>query len=269
MQFGQGLYRAPTHIYQINPKKCFSQFNGVLRDIWQEKRARWCFLSYILPPQKRSSTDLNPSPNQSDYRPTPISSTSNYRKHTDPYKEWPEANQRDTVWTDGSRLEDKRVGGAVAFKEGNGWSQRGVYLGRNKEVFDAEVFAIRLALQVLDERAERDRSYTIFSDSQAALSRVQHDRTGPGQTLAIDAITTARGITSRGNDICLRWTPSHEGIDGNERADRTARRAAEEREETAERDYLGEASLSHLRRVTTENRANATAEWIRTRSGRN
>ena len=38
-------------------------------------------------------------------------------------KEWPEANQMDTIWTDGSRLEDKRVGSAVAFKSGSGWEQ--------------------------------------------------------------------------------------------------------------------------------------------------
>ena len=183
-------------------------------------------------------------------------------------REWTESNQMDTVWTDGSRLEDKKVGAAVAFKSRSGWKQEGIYLGRNKEVFDAEVFAIREALRVLNRRGEAGKRYTIFSDSQAALSRIQHDRTGPGQTLAIDAITTAGEIVSRGNNICLRWTPSHEGIEGNERADQMARRAAEGREGIAGPEYLSEASLSHLTRVTTENRSNATAEWIRKRSGR-
>ena len=185
-------------------------------------------------------------------------------------KEWPEENQIDTVWTDGSRLDDKRVGAAVAFRGRGGWEQEGTYLGKNKEVFDAEVFAIGQALRVLDERGEDGQRYTIFSDSssQAVLSRIQHDRTGPGQTLAIEAIRVAEAVTSRGNRICLRWTPSHEGIEGNERADRMARRAAEEREGRAEPGYLSEASLSYLTRVTTENRSNATAEWIRTRSGR-
>ena len=46
------------------------------------------------------------------------------------------------------------------------------------------------------------------------------------------------------------------------------RRAAEEREERASPLYLREASLSHLTRVTTEARSMATAERIRTRSGR-
>ena len=73
---------------------------------------------------------------------------------------------------DGSRLEDKRVGAAVAFRGRGGWEQEGIYLGRNKEVFDAEVFAIGHALRVLNRRAETGRRYTIFSDSQAALSRI-------------------------------------------------------------------------------------------------
>ena len=114
------------------------------------------------------------------------------------------------------------------------WIKRVTYLGKNKEVFDAEVFAIGRALRILNERDERDQRYTVFSDSQAALSRVQHDQTGPGQVLAIEAITYVRDLTDRGNTVALRWTPSHEGIEGNELADRMARRAAEELESRAD-----------------------------------
>ena len=143
-----------------------------------------------------------------------------------------------------------------------------MYLGRNKEVFDAELYAIGRALDEIDSRGERDKRYTIFSDSQAAISRVQHDRTGPGQALAIRSIETARAIAARGNSVTIRWTPSHAGIPGNERADKTAKRAAEGREEEADHEYLREASLSHLTRVTTETRSGATAAWIRDHCGR-
>ena len=47
-----------------------------------------------------------------------------------------------TVWTDGWRLESGAVGAAVAFWRDGGWVRRGTYLGKNREVFDAEVFAI-------------------------------------------------------------------------------------------------------------------------------
>ena len=50
--------------------------------------------------------------------------------------------------------------------------------------------------------------------------------------------------------------------------DEVAKIGAEERGDRANPLYLKEASLAHLRRVTTEARSEATAEWIRTRSGR-
>ena len=183
-------------------------------------------------------------------------------------REWTEESQEDTIWTDGSRLDNERVGAAIAFRREGSWKEQGVYLGRNKEVFDAELFAIGQALEELNSRNESGRRYTIFSDSQAAISRVQHDRTGPGQALAVKAITTTEALTARGNVVTLRWTPSHAGISGNERVDRTAKRAAEGREEEACQEYLREASLSHLTRTTTEARANATAAWIRDHCGR-
>ena len=177
-------------------------------------------------------------------------------------------DQENTVWTDGSRLDSGRVGAAVAFKEAGSWKGRGTYLGQNKEVFDAEVFAIGHALEIISERGQSNRTYTIFSDSQAALLRIQHDRTGPGQTLAVKAIAIAKEITERGNTLILRWTPSHEGVIGNEQADQGAKAAAEGERDTADHDYLKQASLSHLTRITTEARTNATSEWIRNHSGR-
>ena len=52
-----------------------------------------------------------------------------------------------------------------------------------KEVFDAEVFAIRRALRILEERNEIGASYTVFADSKAATRRVAPDWLGLGQAL--------------------------------------------------------------------------------------
>ena len=82
-----------------------------------------------------------------------------------------------TVWTDGSRLESGPVGATEAFWKSRRWVRRGTYLGR-KEVFSAEVFAILRAVRLLNERGESGRDYTIFSDSQVAISRIQHDQCG-------------------------------------------------------------------------------------------
>ena len=167
-------------------------------------------------------------------------------------RDW--TDQENTVWTDGSRLENGAVEATVVFTEEGVWKRKGIYLSRNKEVFDAEIFAIRQALELLDNRNERDTHYTVFSDSQVGICRVQHNRTGLGQVQAVVAITTSEAIISRNNIITLPWTPSHAGVAGNEQADDMAKRAAEEREERASPLYLREVSLSHLSRVTTKAR---------------
>ena len=57
-----------------------------------------------------------------------------------------------TVWTDGSRIESKRVGAAFVWRSPVGWLGHRYHLGSNKEVFDAEVFAIYQALLWLEGR---------------------------------------------------------------------------------------------------------------------
>ena len=160
------------------------------------------------------------------------------------------------------------MGAALAFKENGGWTTKGIYLGRNKEVFDAEVFAIMQAVRLLDERGETGKTYRIFSDSQAAITRVQHDGCGPGQPLAKTTISMASILVNRNNNLTIHWTPSHAGVYGNELADQVAKRAAEEKEDRADPTYLAEASLSYLTRKTTEQRTQATSNWIRSRVGK-
>ena len=172
------------------------------------------------------------------------------------------------MWTDGSRLECRAVEAAVTFKGREGWVKRGTCLGKNKEVFDAEVFAVLRAARLLNERAESGQSYTIFSDSQAAISRAQHDWCGPAQALTRAVIATVDSLTMQSNTLHIRWTPAHEGAEGNEQADATAKAAAEGEEGRAEPAYLREASLSYLTRKTAEARPEATSEWMRTRVGR-
>lgn len=74
-------------------------------------------------------------------------------------------------------------------------------------------------------------------------------------------IAATDDLCGRGNALSVRWTPAHEVVEGNERADETTKSAAEGREERAEPGYIREASLSHLIRKTTEKRADGTREW--------
>ena len=77
---------------------------------------------------------------------------------------------RDTIWTDGSRFGSGKVGAACAWWTREGWTNRRFHLD-NKEVFDAEIFAIYQALGVFRARQESGRKYTVFSDSQSAIRR--------------------------------------------------------------------------------------------------
>ena len=178
-------------------------------------------------------------------------------------QEW--ADQERAVWTDGSRLDNGRVGAAWAWLQNGEWREGGIFLGTNKEVFDAEVYAICEAVNLLDRREEREQNYVIFSDSQAAIYRVLHEECGLAQTLARATIDASRRLRARGNDVTIRWTPSHQGVVGNERADASARAAAAGDRAVASPAYLREASLSHLTRLATEARSAETSRWIQER----
>ena len=176
-------------------------------------------------------------------------------------KEW---RKPDTVWADGSRQEDGRVGAACVWRTQEGWTGRRFQLGTNKEVFDAEVFAIYQALRAIEQRQERGRSYTVFVDSTSAIDRVRDDELGPGQRFAVAAIEVCSRIITNDNRVTIRWVPAHSGAAGNEVADRYAKSAAtgEEPVEAIPEGYAAETSLSHMTRVATEARSKETREWI-------
>jgi hypothetical protein len=69
------------------------------------------------------------------------------------------------------------------------WQGRKIFMGRNKEVFDAELCAIWLGLAA--ERDHQDewaalgpKAITIFTDAQTALKRIRNDDPSPGQWIA-------------------------------------------------------------------------------------
>ena len=53
------------------------------------------------------------------------------------------------VWTDGSKLDTGNVGAAVTWRDKNldEWKERSLFLGKNKEILDAELWATAMALE--------------------------------------------------------------------------------------------------------------------------
>jgi hypothetical protein len=141
-------------------------------------------------------------------------------------------------------------------------------LGRNKEVFDAELFALLQATimdrdEVEDMIKEGVQKIIIFTDSQAALNQIQHNRPGPGQTWASAIIRTTEEISKLNIQREFRWVPGHAGIEGNETANQPAKDAAapdNEEERPSEEDRC--TSLNHLRRCTTDAKLKRSDDWF-------
>lgn len=88
-------------------------------------------------------------------------------------REW---RRRDTIWTDGSRLNSRGVGAACVWQYAGGWAWRRYHLGTNRGVFGTETYAIYQAL--------RHR----YTGSATATDRVRTDTIDPSQRFAIAAM---------------------------------------------------------------------------------
>jgi hypothetical protein len=111
-----------------------------------------------------------------------------------------------TLWTDGSCLEDGNVGCGMVWKDNRGrWQGKSVYLGRNKEVFDTELRAIYKATARFSCTVTPRCRYTIFTDVQAAIQRCASNFARPGQYLARLIIEKPRVIVHAGSSIDIQW----------------------------------------------------------------
>ena len=75
---------------------------------------------------------------------------------------------------------------------------------KNKEFFDAELFAIHRAMKAFLERQETGVAYTIFSDSTVAIEQVLTGRAGPGNALARAVVELERPLVERQFSITIR-----------------------------------------------------------------
>ena len=104
-------------------------------------------------------------------------------------------------YSDGSKLDNQDTGAGVYLINGTTFpeieTEHSWYLGKNAEVYDAELFAILKTLQLglrIVENNDIDKPIYIyiFLDSSAAIERLQkHHDLGPGHNIARESIRIA------------------------------------------------------------------------------
>ena len=167
------------------------------------------------------------------------------------------------IYTDGSG-HDKKIGAAaVMMKNGVELEALQYHLGSETEhtVYEAEAIAVILGLHMLAELKKKVTKVTIGTDNQAVLLGMSNQKSKPGHYLMdkihdmledvqatqtrnrrerIEGYRRGTGRTKLEDGslgwiewrlkvkckVNCVWTPGHEGIDGNERADKSAKTAA-------------------------------------------
>lgn len=155
------------------------------------------------------------------------------------------------IFTNGSFIPSVGGGAAAAMEEGTASMAYGPTIGISN--YEMEVMGLIMGLMtystIVDLHPNKFKAVALFSDSQAALGLLANPLQPQSlQYLARTLRKTIRKIP-QGHSISLYWTPGHEGIQLNEKADEEARQKAEGKDEST----ILPISLGGLLRHTKEN----------------
>jgi len=129
--------------------------------------------------------------------------------------------------------------------------------------------SLLLGLHIADKISAKYKQIAIGVDSQAALLTLQSDLRSPGQHLAREILLIANRLQKRKGKrklkLTFRWTAGHEGIEGNEKADEEAKKAAKGL--TADKPslppYLRCTLLTNPSAVRQQNQAAIKKDWTK------
>ena len=141
------------------------------------------------------------------------------------------------------------------------WKEKSMFLGKNKEILDAELWAISEALDIALKIANPRTPITIFSDSQKALRAIALPFTSQENRFLRSLVYQKTEILQRtGHPFIFQWVPGHSGLIGNEKPNLSARNRAERGGKLTERW----SSLAYIKRNVCEIRSRELVRWHET-----
>ena len=153
----------------------------------------------------------------------------------------------------------------MAWKNSGTWEGIKTHMGFNQQAYDAECAVLARALETAAKRTPAPKHVTIFTDAQAAIKRMASDEPGPGQKYALEARKHIAALRRAEPDITIeiRWCPAHEGVEGNEQADRWAKLAADEPDTPGVEwpEGVRPRYLANIRREISEKKWAEARQW--------
>jgi ribonuclease HI len=135
------------------------------------------------------------------------------------------------VYADGSGIDGNVGAAAVLYKNGKRTRSLKYQLGTLKEhtTYEAEAVGVTLALELIAH--ERGiATATILLDNQAVIQSLSHVRAKPAQHIISEAHDMANRMVAstrrRRINLNIAWISGHDDVEGNEEADKEAKKAA-------------------------------------------
>ena len=191
-----------------------------------------------------------------------------------------------TVYSDGSEKDNKVGAAAVLIRQGKSRMRTlRHHLGPSTKygIYEAEIVGSILGAELIrTERAAVDNP-SIALDNKSSIEATQQIRSRPSHYLTDLLLSHSQAVLARGKagelqqpTLTLRWVPGHVGVQGNEAADREAKRAASSAKESSSPSRLprilrsplplsaAKARLAYQQLLTQR----ATMEWHTSLRGR-